>query len=280
MTKRIIAMIIVVVLAAAMFTACGSEDKTVNDAKNTLSSTLEDLGSSLDNVTSSDDNSASSQNDTSSQSPGITVLDIPGTGTLPDGIAVEAVPFYYGYNYMSWYTGGDYDPYALMFLFTNNTGKNFSEFSVNISLLDSNGEEIETEYGYQKKECVANGTTICVQFTSPVPFSSFKYEVSTLEMKEGSRWATVDQDLSADVSREDDYLIVSLINNGTIPAKDVSYSALFYKNGRLVYKDGYDCFDEDREIKPGKTETSQFNVSSAPEYDDVKIYCHGKGLAS
>ena len=122
-------------------------------------------------------------------------------------------------------------------------------------------------------DAVGKGTTVCEDFSCDEVFTTYEYKVVSSE----SSYASVDQNLTMDVSILTNKVIVSLTNNGKTPAKYVWYDVFFYNKGQLVGHNYSYCEDSDSEIKPGATERSECSFYGEGGFDDAKVYFHGEG---
>lgn len=109
-------------------------------------------------------------------------------------------------------------------------------------------------------------------FDSVSGIDHFEY---TLSMKEDEYNNSVLADINMNLSPQEDKVIVTCTNNGSVPAEFVEATALFFKDGRLV---DYGCTyitDDDSEIKPGSTLSEQIDIYGTT-FDDVKVYLTGR----
>ena len=270
MMKRVIALLCAVVLAAAVLTACGNNNKQIPNANELLSSLAEALGSKVENsasqVESALDNTANSvesaaseissaASDVQTTNPG----DIAGKGTVSDGLKVEGIPFF-----------DDYSKNVYL-LITNDSDKDCN-MSISMDFF-KDGKIVGTTSS--SIDAVAKGTTVCEDFSCDEDFNSYEYKVVASDLS--SYDVPVDQDLALEVSQLTNKVIVSLTNNGKIPAKYVWYDVFFYKNGKLVDHNYRYCEDDDSEIKPGATVRSECSAYVEGGFDDAKVYFHGEG---
>ena len=243
MSKRIIAMVIAVVLAAALVTGCG-QSKIVIPEVNTSSAV--DNGS----VTGSGTND---NNVTSSAAPASSAEAI-DTNKVAQGIKVEGVPFSTEYS-------------NKLFLFLTNESGSDCNVTINVDFFGADGNIVGTTSGYI--DAFQNGTTVAESFYCDDPFEKYEYSVSASDL---SYYIPVDKDLSVEVSKATNKAIVSVTNNGTQIAKYPQYYAFFYKDGKLVYDNWGYCDDADSELKPGATERDE--ASCYEDFDDVKVFVH------
>ena len=259
-TKKVLALICAAVLALSVLTACSGislKDLDIPDPSEFISSALEGITSEVISDTVSDIASEAEQKSDSIVSQ--------GKNTVQSGLEVVDVPF-------KDYTGEVY------LLISNKTGK-VIDVEAEIAFYDKDGKLVGTDDGYV--DTVDAETTVCMDYLScDKEFVTYEYEVTYSET-DLDYYAPVDRNLALKVEKKSDSVVVSLTNNGKIPAKYVWYHAFFYKNGELTYVDNNYCEDDDSEIKVGKTCTSEqtFWGDEDKGFDDVKIYYHGEGYA-
>ncbi|MBQ9679178.1 MAG: hypothetical protein IJV48_00635 [Ruminococcus sp.] len=261
MSKRIIAMIIAVVLAAALV-GCG-QPKIVIPEINSPSSVVDNGDSNPVATQAVDNNVASSSNTNINKTAPVNT----GNNKVADGLEINAIPY-----------SDDYGNYVYL-LVTNKTGKDI-DVKATVDFLGADGKLVDYDDGYI--DCVANGTTVCMDYLDcgDKEYATFEYKVTYEEINK-DYYAAVDQDLTMEVTPAEDKVIVSLTNNGKIPAKYVWFHAFFYNKGVLVDVENSYCEDDDSEIKPGATERGYdyfySSVEGVDSYDDVKVYFHGEG---
>lgn len=245
MSKRIIAMVIAVVLAAALVTGCG-QSKIVIPEVNTSSAV--DNGSVTGSGTNDNNNSNNNSNNAASSAEAI------DTNKVAEGIKVEGLPYSTEYS-------------NKLFLFLTNESGADCNISINVDFFAADGSIVGTTSGYV--DAFQNGTTVVEDFYCDDPFEKYEYSVSASDL---SYYIPVDKDLSVEISKATNKAIVSITNNGSQIAKYPQYYAFFYKNGQLVYDNWGYCDDADSEIKPGATERDE--ASCYEDFDDVKVYIH------
>lgn len=182
-------------------------------------------------------------------------------GEVADGLDVSVETYSYD----------DYSNGVDLFV-TNKTGKPV-QVRATVDYSDENGELIGSQE--DDRIDVADGSTICLYaLRINEKFADFKYKVTWDDTFTSH---SVDQDLSMEIEKQSDRVVVNITNNGKLPASNVLYNAIFYKNGEIVYQDSGACEDDDSEIKPGKTCRSEkeFDGDLDKGFDDVKVYFHG-----
>lgn len=263
MSRKLIALLCAVVLAAAAMTACGMNPLngiSIPDPNN-VASTANDAVSSVAEAASSAAEVVSSAADTAS-TPAAPAGDAQASANskVSDGIKVETI------NYKDDYSN------TLYLLMTNDSAKD-CDLDINVDFF-MGGKIVGTTSG--SVDAVAKGTTVCEDFYCDEEFDSFEYKVVASDI---GYYVPVDQNLALDVSQLTNKVIVSLTNNGKIPAKYVWYDVFFYKNGQLVSHNYSYCEDSDSEIKVGATERSECSFYGDDGFDDVRVYFHGEGYA-
>ncbi len=244
MSKRIIAMVIAIVLAAALFAGCGKKkmvipEITSSDAGSVTGSGTNDAASSV---------AASSPDSASSQAKSI------DTNKVAKGIKVEGIPYHDEYSN------------KLFLLLTNESGADCN-VSVNVDFFDKDGKIVGTTSGYV--DAFQNGTTVVENFYCDDPFEKYEYSVAASDL---SYYVPIDKDLKVEINKATNKAIVSVTNNSKKAAKYPEYYAFFYKDGKLVYDNWGFVDDADGEIKPGATQREE--ASCYEEFDDVKVFVH------
>ncbi len=242
MSRKLIALLCAVVMVAAFMTACGPKPLNNIPDPNNPESAVETTASSADDAASTPDDAprASANNKVS------------------DGIKVEAIPY-----------SDDYGS-TLYLLMTNDTPSD-CELSINVSFFL--GDKIVGATN-GTVDAVAKGTTVCEDFYCDEAYDNYEYRVVASHI---DYYVPVDQDLALDVSILTNKVVVSLTNNGKIPARNVWYDVFFYKDGQVVSHNYNFCGDDDSEIKPGETERSECSFYGGEGFDDAKVYFHGEG---
>ena len=256
MSRKLIALLCAVIMAAAFMTACGSKPLNIPDPNNPASTVETPAASAADTASSAAD-PADSAEPAASAAPADSAK-AADTSKVSDGLKVE--PIHYKDDYSN----------TLYLLITNDSGKD-CDLDVNVDFFKG-GKIVGTTSG--SVDAVAKGTTVCEDFYCDEDFDTFEYKVVSSDL---SYYVPVDQDLVLDVSPLTSKVIVSLTNNGKIPAKYVWYDVFFYKNGQLVGHNYSYCEDSDSEIKPGATERSECSYYGDGGFDDAKVYFHGEG---
>ena len=80
--------------------------------------------------------------------------------------------------------------------------------------------------------------------------------------------------MSWDVATTESKAIVTVKNNGDVPAEFVQCTAIFYYDGEIIGHTNKFCIDNDSEIKPGSSISEE--LSSYEPFTDVKIFVTGR----
>lgn len=152
------------------------------------------------------------------------------------------------------------------FEITNNSPHTI-RLSINETAKDSSGNVIGA--GSASQEDIVPGCTVFVNnyFSDVAGIQSFD---TTFQTKAETLYLPVLQNLSCETSNLGDKVIVTVTNHGDIPAEFVEATALFFKNGKVVYQSRTYLVDDDSELKPGSTMSKQMNSYEA--YDSVKVH--------
>ena len=247
--KRIIALVCVIVLAVSVLTACGN--KVVNIPTPVAS---DDSAASSAVASSAAASSAASSDAASSQAVQVDPNSVVGEGKTAEGIKVEGLSAFTEYSNQ------------LFLILTNESGTDCN-VTVNVDFFDKNGNIVGTTSGYV--DAFVDGTSVAESFYCDDPFAKYEYNVASSDI---DYYLPVDKDLKVEVNKATNKIIISITNNGKVAAKYPEYTALFFKDGKLVYDNWGFCDDADSEIKPGATERDE--CSCYEEFDDVKVYVH------
>ncbi|MBQ3329856.1 MAG: hypothetical protein IJG87_01600 [Ruminococcus sp.] len=251
--KRIIAFVCVIVLAAAVLTACG-QNPIVNGG-NLPAPVSSAADNNVNSVVEPVSSAASSAN---TPAGGNVKVEASKNSKASDGLKVEGIPFF-----------DDYSKYVYL-LITNDSGAD-CDLNINVDFFNAEGKIVGTTSG--SLDAVGKGTTVCEDFSCDEEFVTYEYKVVSSE----NSYKPVDQDLALDVSVLTNKVIVSLTNNGKTPARYVWYDVFFYNKGQLVGHNYNYCEDADSEIKPGATERSECSFYGEGGFDDAKVFFHGEG---
>lgn len=164
----------------------------------------------------------------------------------------------------------DYSNTLVMVLKNNSEYK--CKLSLSVDFYDENDNIVDTKDSYVEVSCP--GTENAMYFYTDDKFATYKYEIKASEYESDYYYGVNDQ-LSCEVSTATDKAIISATNNGEKTAEYVEYTALFFKNDKLVYVGWGFIGDDDSEIKPGRTE--KISTSCYEDFDSVKVYLDGYG---
>lgn len=114
------------------------------------------------------------------------------------------------------------------------------------------------------------GYELAFEFYNEDDFATVEY---SYWVEEDDWYKPVLSSLAMEVSTTDDKAIISVTNNGEVPAEFVHFTALFMKDDELVYADTGFCSDGNNEIAPGKMQRGE--AQSREKFDSVLIYLSG-----
>lgn len=157
------------------------------------------------------------------------------------------------------------------FLIVKNNSKETLKISVNATAKDSSGNVIGAADA--SEEAIPAGWETCLScyFDELEDAAEFEYSLS---FKEDEHYKPAVQDLEYEESRTDKKVILTCTNNGEEAAEFVEATALFFSGGEVIRYDTTYITDDDSELKPGATISSELNCYE--KYDDVKIYLTGR----
>ena len=113
-----------------------------------------------------------------------------------------------------------------------------------------------------------NGTTVISSLMSEEEFSKYDYKLTAEET--GDVFVSVDQDLTTQVTTTSKKAIVSVTNNGSVKADNVTIYVLFYKGDTLI-----DCgWGLMSDVAPGATMNEEVSCWADDGFDSVKAYAH------
>lgn len=160
---------------------------------------------------------------------------------------------------------------TLYFLVVKNNSDETVEISVNAVAKDEDGKIIGA--ADSSENGIASGAEVCLcnYFDGVTAADSFDY---TMTVKKDMYYEAVVSDLSIEQSKTNEKVILTCTNNGEKPAEFVEAYALFFNDGKLTDYDSTYITDDDFEIKPNATISSELNCYGG--YDDVKVYVSGR----
>ena len=147
--------------------------------------------------------------------------------------------------------------------------KNESGYEINLSanLLLYDGEDSLIGSKDLEEYAIPVGGEILFTFSNDEKFDHYTYE---LQPSECGNFYCVVQDLEVTVNKAKGKLVVTVKNNGELPAEFCKCTALFFSGGKPVGSYFTFCVDDDNEIKPGKSKSSE--IRSYGSYDEVKVF--------
>ncbi len=137
-----------------------------------------------------------------------------------------------------------------------------------------NGEDIIDTEEYTI-EAFSGNTENCVWVIADESFTKYTYEIKASEME--SYITDVNSKLSCQVNMAKEKAIVSVTNNGDIPARFVDCTAIFFKGDEVIDISSSYCENDDGLIPVGDTEKTTINCYE--DFDSVKVYVNGYGDA-
>lgn len=161
----------------------------------------------------------------------------------------------------------------------------YSAYDVIVITNNSNYScELSLEATYYKDgkpvDLATSSITVFAPHTSVAVYNMPDYEYDTVSyqytLSEASKYyhATT-QNLTYDYNVADKNVIGSVTNNGTMAAKFVEVTVLFFKDGQLVDTDWTYAVGSQSEIAAGMKES--FKCSSYSEFDSVEVYLDSRG---
>nr|WP_024834908.1 hypothetical protein [Clostridium sp. 12(A)] len=158
--------------------------------------------------------------------------------------------------------------YQFFLVITNNSDSDISLTS-NLTTKDSDGNLLGAKSADVR--AFERGSTICLSYYLDDQPATYEYEFDIGK----ESFKSVLSSLSYETSIAKDKAIVSVTNNGEIPAKFVEYTCMFFKDDVLVGMNSGYATDDDSELKPGKTINKE--ARSFTEFDSIKVYLTGRG---
>jgi hypothetical protein len=173
--------------------------------------------------------------------------------------ALEVIQRKYRYSY---FTG--------VILIVKNTSDFTLEISAELETFAANGRILA--HKSSTVNAVGAGQMTILDFSLDEDFAVSKYKLSVVPEK---YYKSVTQDLTYTYSSAKNKEIITVTNNGNIPAEFVRGNVIFLKNEIIVYMDQESFTDNDFELKPGKSITKEAYCSE--EYDSFIIIFAGRG---
>ena len=160
---------------------------------------------------------------------------------------------------------------VFVFVLKNNSDETL-EITINATFNDPDGKLV----GAKKAdfEVVPPNHEVAIGFTVNNPVALVEYEISA-ELE--TLYTGVVENISHEVSMLKKKAIISATNNGSERVVTTRFSALFFRDEKLVAYNWGSCGDDKAGIDPG--ETTNTEVSSSNEtYDRVEVYFTGRSL--
>lgn len=154
------------------------------------------------------------------------------------------------------------------YLVVKNPSSFVLKMEITATFYDTDGNIIGTTT--EDQSACEPGYETAFEFYNEDDFASVDY---SYWVEEDEYYKPVLSSLAMEVSTTDDKAIISVTNNGEVPAKFVHYIALFMKGEELVYADTGYCVDGNHEIQPGKMQRGE--AKSREKFDSVLVYLSG-----
>ncbi|WWR15021.1 hypothetical protein V1224_11050 [Lachnospiraceae bacterium JLR.KK008] len=149
---------------------------------------------------------------------------------------------------------------------------NLSPYTIRLTVNDAAKNAAGVVIGAAKtsEEDIPSGSTVFVRsfFNDVSGVVSFD---TTFQVKEEDRYLPVLQGIVYQTADIGDKVTVTAVNMGDKPAEFTEATAVFFKDGKVVYCGTDYLTDADYELKPGATISGQINAYGR-EYDTVKVY--------
>ncbi len=166
------------------------------------------------------------------------------------------------------YDNGYGSQYAFLIV-TNNTNQTV-EIEGALKVFNSSGDIVGAQTS--SEGAVGAGQTTILTYLFDEEFSRSEYEISAYPDEYGE---PVTQNLSYESSSASDKEIVTVTNNGTIPAEFVEVYVLFFNGETLVSHEWTYFTDNDSELKPGRSITEEMDCRQ--DYDSILVFFTGRG---
>lgn len=149
---------------------------------------------------------------------------------------------------------------------------NTSPYTVRLTINDTAKNSAGAIIGAttSSEEDIPSGCTVFAKtfFSDVAGASSFD---TSLQVTQESTYIPVLQGISAQTSNLGDKVTVTATNLGDKSAEFTEATAVFFKDGKVVYHGSCYLTDADYELKSGATISGQINAYST-DYDSVKVY--------
>lgn len=152
--------------------------------------------------------------------------------------------------------------------------KNTSQYTLDINgtvtFYDSNKAMIGSQDNVQT--AVPSESSILLVYYNESEFSSYEYDLTP---SKSEYYVPMTQNLQIESNNTDKKVVISVTNNGDIPALFVQMKALFFQGDTPVSFNRTYCMDSDSELKPRAAKTCE--IRSTKDFDTVKLYVDGWG---
>lgn len=143
------------------------------------------------------------------------------------------------------------------------------EISGSLKTFDASGALLGAKS--TSEEAVAPGTETLLVFMLDEQFAKTEYEIT---VEEETWYTCVTQDLTYESSTAKKKEVMTVTNNGSIPAEFVEGLVLFFSGDKLVGYSSTYFTDNDSELKPGKSITKE--ISCYETYDSFLVFFTGR----
>jgi hypothetical protein len=275
--KRIIAVLLSVALALCL-AACNNSDEEVRRLQEQIEQLTQNQNEP-DNEENTNDESVveysnNSENDDEPQSN--VVAELPPSDTGGQGSPAQRPKGTFDVDYIAEnlvvhqysYLGWRDRPWV--FHIIENTSEHTLQIQGNLRTFDSAGNILGSKSDSER--AVGAGQKTILTYLLDEGFDSSEYEITVSQ----ETWNTpVTQNLSFESTSALNKEIITITNNGDIPARFVEANVLFFNNNVLVNHGSRYFTDNDSEIKPGRSITEE--ISCRDDYDSIVIVLTGHG---
>lgn len=151
-----------------------------------------------------------------------------------------------------------------------NTSEHVLEISGSLRTYDSAGNIVGAKTASER--AVGPGQMTILDYMLDTAFDTSEYEMT---VSEDTRFVPVTQDLSFEASQGNNMEIITVTNNGEIPARFVQVHVLFFNDGILVNHGSRYFTDSDNEIKPDRSITEEIRCRDS--YNSIVVVLTGRG---
>lgn len=143
------------------------------------------------------------------------------------------------------------------------------DLDVNANATFKDGDGATIGAGSQMDPAVQSGAQVAMQFHNQEAFDTFDYDLTVKQTDD--YFKCCNNDLSSEVTLAKNKAVITVTNNGEEAAEFVQYTSLFFKGEQLVYVGMGYCIDNDQQLKPGKSISSE-SMAYGIDFDRVEVY--------